>query len=129
MIHCAIMGSFERFLSVAIEHFAGAFPVWLSPIQVRVVPIGERQTEFASSVYKALKEADVRVELDDSNDSLGKRIRNAKTAKVPYVIVLGDKEVEAKMLTIEKRDGSKIENISIEDFTQNILKEIKNRTL
>lgn len=129
MIHCAIMGSFERFLSVAIEHFAGAFPTWLSPVQVKVVPIGERQSEFAKSVYEALKSVDVRVELDDSNDSLGKRIRNAKTEKVPYVIVLGDKEVESKMLTVEKRDGSKIENISLEDFTQNILKEIKERTL
>lgn len=129
MIHCAIMGSFERFLSVAIEHFAGAFPTWLSPVQVKVVPIGERQAEFASNVYKALKEADVRVELDDSNESLGKRIRNAKTEKVPYVIVLGDKEVESKILTIEKRDGTKIENISVEDFTQNILKEIKDRSL
>lgn len=129
MIHCAIMGSFERFLSVAIEHFAGAFPTWLSPVQVKVVPIGERQAEFANSVYKALKDADVRVELDDSNDSLGKRIRNAKTEKVPYVIVLGDKEVESKMLTIEKRDGSKIENISVEDFTESILKEIKERAL
>ena len=129
MIHCAIMGSFERFLSVAIEHFAGAFPVWLSPIQVRVVPIGERQAEFAKAVYQALKDNDVRVELDDSNDSLGKRIRNAKTEKVPYVIVLGDKEVESKTLTIEKRDGSKVENISLEDFIQNILKEIKDRAL
>ena len=129
MIHCAIMGSFERFLSVAIEHFAGAFPTWLSPVQVKVVPIGERQAEFATSVYKALKDADVRVELDDSNDSLGKRIRNAKTEKVPYVIVVGDKEIEAKVLTVEKRDGSKIENISLENFTQNILKEIKDRAL
>ncbi len=129
MIHCAIMGSFERFLSVAIEHFAGAFPTWLSPVQVKVVPIGERQTEFANNVYKILKDADIRVELDDSNDSLGKRIRNAKTEKVPYVIVLGDKEVESKMLTVEKRDGSKIENISVEEFTQNILKEIKGRDL
>lgn len=129
MIHCAIMGSFERFLAVAIEHFAGAFPTWLSPVQVRVVPIGERQTEFADAVYKALKQADVRVELDASNDSLGKRIRNAKTDKVPYIIVLGDKEVESKMLTVEKRDGSKIENISIEDFTQTLTQEIKNRAL
>ena len=129
MIHCAIMGSFERFLSVAIEHFAGAFPTWLSPIQVKVVPIGERQAEFATEVYKILKAADIRVELDDSNDSLGKRIRNAKTQKVPYIIVLGDKEVEAKILTVEKRDGSKIENIFVEDFTKMITEEIKNRSL
>jgi threonyl-tRNA synthetase len=129
VIHRAISGSLERFMGVMIEHFAGAFPVWLSPVQVKVVPIGERQAEFAKAVYQALKDNDVRVELDDSNDSLGKRIRNAKTEKVPYVIVLGDKEVESKMLTVEKRDGSKIENISLEDFTQNILKEIKERTL
>lgn len=129
VIHRAISGSLERFMGVMIEHFAGAFPTWLSPVQIRVVPIGERQTEFADAVYKALKQSDVRVELDASNDSLGKRIRNAKTDKVPYVIVLGDKEVEAKMLTVEKRDGSKIENISVEDFTQNILEEIKDRAL
>lgn len=129
MIHCAIMGSFERFLSIAIEHFAGAFPTWLSPVQVRVVPIGERQAEFADEVYKALKQADLRVELDATNESLGKRIRNAKTEKVPYVIVLGDKEVESKSLTIEKRDGSKIENISVEDFTKQTAEEIKSRSL
>ncbi len=129
VIHRAISGSLERFMGVMIEHFAGAFPTWLSPVQIRVVPIGERQTEFADAVYKALKQSDVRVELNASNDSLGKRIRNAKTDKVPYVIVLGDKEVESKMLTVEKRDGSKIENISVEDFTQNILEEIKDRAL
>lgn len=129
VVHRAISGSLERFMGVMIEHFAGAFPTWLSPVQVKVVPIGERQVEFANSVYNTLKEADVRVELDDSNDSLGKRIRNAKTEKVPYVIVLGDKEVESKTLTIEKRDGSKIDNISVEEFSQNILKEIKDRAL
>ncbi len=129
MIHCAIMGSFERFLSVAIEHFAGAFPTWLSPVQVKIVPIGERQAEYAQNVFQSLKNASVRVELDNSKDSLGKRIRNAKTEKVPYVIVVGDKEVESQTLTIEKRDGSKIENIPIEEFTQNILKEIKDRSI
>jgi len=129
MIHCAIMGSFERFLSIAIEHFAGAFPTWLSPIQVRVVPIGERQEIYAREVYVALKEADVRVELDDSNDSFGKRIRNAKTNKVPYIVVLGDKETESNTLTIEKRDGSKLENLSTNAFVRQITTEIKNRSL
>jgi len=129
MIHCAIAGSLERFLSVYIEHSAGNFPTWLSPVQVKVVPIGERQAEFANEVYKILKTAGIRVELDDSNDSLGKRIRNAKTQKVPYVIVLGDKEVEAKILTVEKRDGSKIENISVDDFTKTLTDETKSRVL
>jgi threonyl-tRNA synthetase len=129
IIHRAPLGTHERFIGFLIEHFAGNFPTWLSPVQVKVVPIGERQAEYAQTVFQSIKNASVRIELDNSNDSLGKRIRNAKTEKVPYVIVLGDKEVESKLLTVEKRDGSKIENISVEDFTQNILKEIKDRTL
>jgi threonyl-tRNA synthetase len=129
MFHCAIMGSFERFLSIAIEHFAGAFPVWLSPNQVSIVPVNtEIHGEFAKQVYEILKNKNVRVELDDRNESLGKRIRAAKEMKTPYVIVIGDKEMAAKTLTIETR-GEKIENISVEDFVTKIESEIKNRTL
>ena len=129
MIHCAIMGSFERFLSVAIEHFAGAFPVWLSPNQVSIVPVkAELHNEFANKVFAALKEKGVRVELDDRNESLGKRIRAAKEMKTPYVIVIGDKEKESGNLTVETR-GEKIENISIEDFMNKITEEIKDRVL
>src|SRR3989339_744837 len=128
MIHAAIMGSIERFLSILIEHTAGNFPVWLSPVQVIVLPISEHQKEYADSVFQALKDADIRVELDDSNESLGKRIRNAKMSKVPYVIVIGDKEKEAKVITVEGRT-EKLENITTEVFIENLQKEIEERTL
>ena len=128
MLHAAIMGSIERFMSILIEHTAGNFPVWLSPVQVIVLPISEHQKEYADSVFQALKDADIRVELDDSNESLGKRIRNAKMSKVPYVIVIGDKEKEAKVITVEGRT-EKLENITTEVFIENLQKEIEERTL
>jgi len=129
MLHVAIMGSIERFLSVMIEHFAGAFPVWLSPVQVKVVPIGERQFEYAREVYNALKKADMRVELDESNESLGKKIRNAKTEKIPYVLVIGDKEIEAKAVTVEGRNDAKLGQMSVTEFVEKINKEKSERTL
>jgi threonyl-tRNA synthetase len=129
MFHCAIMGSFERFLSIAIEHFAGAFPVWLSPVQVVVVPVKpDLHNQFAERVVDALKAKNVRVQLDDRNESLGKRIRAAKEMKVPYVIVVGDKEKTSEKLTIETRKD-KIENISVEDFVAKVEDDIKNRSL
>lgn len=128
MLHVAIMGSIERFLSVIIEHFAGAFPVWMSPVQVKVVPIGERQFEYADEVFKALKSAGVRVEKDFSSDSLGKKIRNAKTEKIPYSLVIGDKEIETKTVTIESRTGNE-GAVSIEDFVNRVTTETKNRSL
>ena len=140
VIHRAISGSLERFMGVMIEHFAGAFPLWLSPTQVTILPISEHQKEYADSIYKSLKEADIRVELDDSNESLGKRIRNAKMSKVPYVIVIGDKERDAKVITVEGRTpaspheasgagGEKLEGITVESFLERLQKEIKERTL
>ena len=128
MIHCAVMGSIERFMSTLIEHLAGVFPLWLSPTQVTILPISEHQKEYASSIFESLKESEIRVELDDSNESLGKRIRNAKMSKVPYVIVIGDKERDAKVITVEGRT-EKLEGITIEAFIEKVQKEIKERTL
>lgn len=92
MIHCAIMGSIERFLSVLIEHFAGAFPLWLSPEQVRVLPIADRHNDTAAAVADELRTTGLRVEVDDRPESVGKKIREAETGKVPYMLILGDKE-------------------------------------
>ncbi|MCX6754402.1 MAG: threonine--tRNA ligase [Candidatus Nomurabacteria bacterium] len=128
VIHRAISGSLERFMGVMIEHFAGAFPLWLSPVQVVVLPISEHQKEYGDSVFKALKDRDIRVEIDDSNESLGKRIRNAKMKKVPYVIVIGDKEKESGLITVEGRT-EKLENITTEAFLERLSGEIKNKTL
>ena len=128
IIHRAPLGTHERFIGFLIEHFAGAFPVWLSPVQVIVLPISEHQKEYADSVYKELKGKDIRVELDDSNESLGKRIRNAKMSKVPYVVVIGDKERDAKTITVEGRT-EKLEAITTEQFLEKLEKEIKERIL
>ncbi len=128
MIHAAIMGSLERFMSIMIEHLAGNLPLWLSPIQVTIVPVLEGHAEYGDIILKSLREAGIRANLDMSKDSLGKRIRNAKGMKVPYVIVIGDKEKESGALTIETR-GEKIEGMKLEDFIQKLQTEIKERTL
>ena len=126
MIHTAIMGSIERFLSILIEHTAGAFPTWLSPVQVSIVPVRENHNEKAQEISDLLTENNIRVEIKNEDDSLGKRINQAKAQKTPYIIVLGDKEVKSGMLTIEKRDGAK-EEISLENFVVKIEGEIKNK--
>ncbi len=129
MIHAAIMGSIERFMSVLIEHVAGVFPVWLSPVQVNIVPVRiEQHGVYANKIMDSLREQNIRVEISNSDDSLGKRINSAKAQKVPYVIVIGDKEMESGKLTIETR-GEKITDITIEDFIEKIKKEIINREL
>ncbi|MDA8597215.1 threonine--tRNA ligase, partial [Candidatus Pacebacteria bacterium] len=105
MIHAAIAGSLERFSAVLIEHLGGNFPLWLAPEQVRIIPVADTHNEYALQVHDALKHIGIRVELDDSSESMGKKIRSAKQAKLPYFIVIGDKEVEAKNVTLESRSG------------------------
>lgn len=104
MIHRAIAGSLERFMAIMIEHFAGAFPLWLSPEQLRVIPIAEAHHDYAHRQATTLQEAGLRVSVDDSKESMGKRIRQAKQDKLPYVIVIGDKEQDTQTLTIEGRE-------------------------
>ena len=126
MLHAAIMGSIERYMSILIEHFGGAFPLWLSPVQARVLPIGEAHQAFAREVAEQLKAVGIRVELDDSNESLGKKIRAAKTEKVPYLLVIGDAEVAAKQATLEGRNG-KVGALSVSDIIQKLKEEITSR--
>ncbi len=126
MLHCAIMGSLERFMAVLIEHTAGIFPLWLSPVQVKVLSIGESQMEYARKVFEKLKENNMRVELDESSESLGKKIRNAKTSKIPYILVIGDKEVAENKVTLESREGN-LGQISVDDLLIQIQIEIKDR--
>ena len=133
MIHAAIMGSIERFLSVLIEHLGGAFPLWLSPVQVKVLSVSEKHAGYASEVVAQLKAANIRAEIDDANESLGKKIRNAKTEKVPYLLVVGDKEVEARTISVESRlpaqagDKGKLDATSLSDFIAKASEEIKTR--
>ncbi len=127
MIHAAIMGSIERFMSILIEHTAGVFPTWLSPVQVAIIPVRDEHIDETRKITQALLENDIRIEHYDYNESLGKRIHAAKKINTPYVIIIGDKEKESGMLTIEKRDGTK-ETKTLEDFIKDISTEIKNRS-
>lgn len=127
VIHRSSIGSIERTMAFLIEKYAGAFPTWLSPVQVKVLPISEKHVSYASEIEMKLKEADVRVELDASNESLGKKVRNAKTEKVPYVLVMGDAEVDAGTVAVESRDKGKIGAQPFEEFLSTLLSEIKNR--
>ncbi len=104
MIHAAIMGSIERFVAVLIEHLSGNFPLWLSPVQLRVIPIANTHNEYAQQITEKLESAGIRVEFVDSKDSFGKKIRACKVDKIPYFICIGDKEVESKTLTLESKD-------------------------
>lgn len=126
VIHRAISGSLERFMGVMIEHYAGNFPTWLSPEQVRIVPIGERQNEYAKSLLDTIQNLDIRVTLDSSNESLGKKIRSAKQMKVPYTLVIGDQEVTDKTVTVESRK-EKVGAMSLDEFLSRISEEIKSR--
>lgn len=127
MIHRSSIGCLERTFAFLIERYAGAFPVWLSPSQVAIVPVRENHIEKANEVYDLLKKNGIRVDMFADNDSLGKRIHAAKNMKTPYVIVLGDKEVSSGKLTIENRDGTKTEGITAEEFLNKIQKEIEEK--
>ncbi|OGI72141.1 threonine--tRNA ligase, partial [Candidatus Nomurabacteria bacterium RIFCSPHIGHO2_02_FULL_38_15] len=128
VIHRVIYGSLERFIGILIEHYAGAFPMWLSPVQVAVLPISsEHHDEYAKTVYDILKQAGIRAQLI-SDDSLGKRIRNTKMQKIPYQIIIGDKEKGSNTITIEGRHDEKIENSNVVEFLARIQNEIKERT-
>ncbi len=123
MIHRAIAGSLERFMAIIIEHFAGNFPTWLAPEQVHIVPVANAHSEYAHGVLAGLEEIGIRASLSEATDSLGKRIRNAKKNKVPYILVLGDKEQKSGNVTAELCDGSKLE-MSLNDFVEHILKDV-----
>lgn len=127
MIHAAVMGSIERFLSILIEHLGGAFPLWLSPVQAKVLSVSEKHAKYALEIAAALKSAGIRAEADESNESLGKKIRNAKQEKIPYLLVVGDKEVEAKTVSIESRDKGKLDTASLSDFITKATEEIRSR--
>jgi len=128
MIHAAIMGSIERFLSVILEHLNGAFPLWLSPVQAKVIPVSVSQAEYAKEVFEKLRDSGIRAELDDSNETLGKRIRNAKTEKVPYTLVVGDEEIEEQSVTAEGRAG-RIGKMPLQSFIARVKEEIRTRAL
>jgi len=128
MVHSAIMGSIERFTAVLLEHLDGKLPLWLSPVHVKILPVSESQADYARHVYEQLCMGDLRVEVDDSSETLGKKIRKAKVDKVPYVLVVGDKEAGDGTATLESRDKGKVGALPVVEIVTQLKEEIKTRT-
>jgi len=128
MIHCAIMGSIERFMATLIEHLAGNFPLWLSPTQVSVIPVRDEHAAKAQEVTSALEAASIRAKCDDSNGNMGKKVRAAKEQKIPYFIIIGDKDIEANKITLESRDKGPLGQFPLEEVLEKLQKEIKSKS-
>ncbi|MEK9179949.1 MAG: threonine--tRNA ligase [Patescibacteria group bacterium] len=129
MIHAAIMGSLERFLAIAIEHFAGAFPLWLAPVQAAVLPLSEKFSKYASGVFAKIRESGIRVEMSDANDTLGKRIREAEMRKIPYVLVVGEKEEKNGTVNVRHYRKSQLGEVKTEKFIEQLQREIEEKTI
>ncbi len=125
MIHRALMGSLERFFGCLIEHYAGAFPLWLAPVQVMILTISDKVDDYAVKIYNTLRGEDVRVELDNRNEKLGLKIREAQMAKVPYMVIIGEKEKDKGLLALRSRDKGQMGETSIEDFISLLKDEVK----
>ncbi len=126
MIHRVVFGSIERFIAILTEHYAGAFPVWLAPVQVKLLPISEDQLPYVQEVQKRLEEAGLRVEVDARNEKIGYRIREAQLQKIPYMLVVGEKEVQTKAVAVRSRKEGDLGVQSMDTFIQKILDEVKN---
>ena len=129
VLHRAIYGSIERFIAILIEHFAGAFPLWLAPVQIAVLPLSEKFVDYAKEVAKELHGAKLRVEVDDSNEKLGAKIRTAQLQKVPYMLVVGEKEMTARTVNLRKRTGGDQVSMGIAEFKEEALRLIAGRSL
>ncbi|MFT4416195.1 threonine--tRNA ligase [Fredinandcohnia humi] len=129
VIHRAIFGSIDRFFGILIEHFAGAFPVWLAPTQVQIIPVSQVHFDYCLMIQSVLKQLGVRVKIDTSNEKLGYKIRESQMQKIPYMLVLGDREVEESSVTVRRYGNQELESVSFEDFKKKILQEIKKRSI
>ena len=127
VVHRSSIGAIERIMAFLIEKYAGAFPLWLSPVQARVLPVSEKHNAYAQEIVAVLRAAGVRSDVDDANESLGKKIREAKTEKIPYLLVVGDAEVEAKTVSVDSRDHGKLDAMPIADFVSRASEEIRTR--
>lgn len=126
LIHRAILGSFERFIGILIEHYAGSFPTWLSPIQVKVIPIADRHIEYAKKIVSSLRDANIRVELDDRAETMQSKIRDAQLQKTPYMLIAGDREQVQKKIAVRSRENGDEGSLSLDKFVSKIEEEIKN---
>ena len=129
VIHRVIYGSFERFIGIITEHFAGAFPLWLSPVQVKIIPVSEKFEDYAKELNKQLKSAKIRTEIDLRNETLGARVRDAQNEKVPYMLIVGQKEVETNSVTLRKRNSREMTEFQAAEFIKFASEKIKEKNL
>ena len=127
MVHRALLGTMERFMGVLIEHYAGAFPVWLAPVQTMVIPIADRHNEYAEQLRKQLEGSNIRAAVDDGNDRMNAKIRSAQVQKIPYMLVVGDREVESGGASVRLRSGENLRAMSVEDTVARILADVESR--
>jgi len=128
IIHRAPLGTHERFIGFLLEHYAGKFPLWLAPLQVKVLPISDKSMEYAQTLLDSLKNADIRAEVDDRSEKIGKKIRDTELAKVPYMLVIGEKEMQEGKVAVRRQGKGDLGVKSIDDFISEVRKEIKERT-
>jgi threonyl-tRNA synthetase len=127
IIHRAPLGTHERFIGFLLEHYAGKFPLWLSPVQVKVLPISDKYQEYANSVVQQLKNADIRVSIDDRNEKIGKKIRDTEIAKVPYMLIIGEKEMQDNVVSVRRQGKGDAGTVSVSTFLEQVVKEKKDR--
>jgi threonyl-tRNA synthetase len=129
VIHRAPLGTHERFIGFLIEQFAGAFPVWMSPTQVMVIPVSDKFEDYSQEVVSLLKQQGVRATIDNRNETLGARVRDAQNDKVPYMAIIGQKEVDSGTITLRKRNSKDLVAMSKEEFISQVLEKIKSKSL
>jgi threonyl-tRNA synthetase len=127
MIHRALFGSMERFFAVLLEHYAGAFPPWLAPVQVVGIPVTDAHQEYLADVARRLREQGIRVEIDTADDRMQKKIRNAQRAKVPYMLIAGDEDVAAGAVSFRFRDGTQRNGVPVEEAVREIAEAVAAR--
>ncbi|HLR35398.1 MAG TPA: threonine--tRNA ligase [Tissierellales bacterium] len=127
MIHRTILGSIERFMGILIEHYAGKFPVWLAPVQARILPISDKFNDYAYKVKKEMEDKGLRIEVDDRVEKVGYKIREAELQQIPYMLVVGGKEVEERLVSIRKRDEGDIGQLKVEEFIEKVAEEVENK--
>jgi len=127
MVHRALLGSLERFFGVLIEHYAGAFPVWLAPVQVALIPIADRHTEYTQKVAADLKKAGLRVTVDYRSERMNAKIRDAQNQKIPYMLVIGDKEVENNQVALRLRNNENPGPMDVKDFIERAKDEVEKK--
>jgi threonyl-tRNA synthetase len=129
MIHRALLGSIERFFGMLIEHYAGAFPLWLAPVQAKVLSISDRQLDYAKGVRDRLRADGVRAELDTRSEKIGFKIREAALEKVPYILVVGDKEVQENTVAVRERGGKDLGAMALDDFLKGVSDAVRRKSL